>query len=143
MQSLQPAPGVPADRVAETYLRNANAWAPGVERRIPTALSPHTLPAKANHGRWVVECPCGAAQLTGKTDRRFYCVECGNALFEGKWVAVEWPTNAAAIEEELDRRPMLANRNWIPGETVADLRDETKANAGRLAQMVKRLERKA
>jgi hypothetical protein len=143
MQSLQPAPGIPADKVAETFLRNPHAWGPGVEQRIPTALSPHALPVKANHGRWVVECPCGAAQMTGRTDPRFYCVECGNALFDGKWVSVEWPKNAAAIEQELDRRPLVSNRNWFPGETVAVLRDETKSNLARLAQQVKQLERKA
>lgn len=71
--------------------------------------------------RWVVLCPwCPSAQYAHTTDKRFFCVECGNAAVGGKWVAVEWPPNPEEIERTLMVRPS-DNRNWEWGETVADL----------------------
>lgn len=82
------------------------------------------LPVRVNHGRWVVDCPvCLSAQLASFTDPRFLCVTCGNVNVDGKWFRLAWPANAAAIEAALVIRP-TENRNWSPGETVADLRRE-------------------
>lgn len=118
--------GLPKDREAEAVLRIPSSWPPGVEPRIPDQVAPDALPVKVNHGRWVVECPCGSAQLASRTDRRFYCVECGNVLFEGKWVKVEWPSDneLAVIEQTLAARPFAANQNWSPGETMRALKAE-------------------
>lgn len=132
--------GLPPDREAEAVLMvesdtGRSLWPPHVPPRDPASIdqSPFELPVEVNQGRWIVECPCGSAQLASRTDRRFYCVECGNALFEGMWVHVAWPAEAEALEAELLRRPFAANRNWRPDETTEEgepvgleaLREET------------------
>jgi hypothetical protein len=82
------------------------------------------LPVRVNHGRWVVDCPvCLSAQLASFTEQRFLCAECGNVSVGGKWLSIVWPPDAVAIENALVIRP-TENRNWLPGETVADLRRE-------------------
>lgn len=116
--------GLPPEREAEAVLLNPANWPPGVTPFQPKGLSKGALPVKANHGRWIVECPCGSAQHASRTDKRFWCVECGNASFGGKWVSVEWPGDVALIEKELEKRLFHRNRNWAPGEKVADLRAE-------------------
>lgn len=123
--------GLPPDREAEAVLLNPNNWAPGVEQRVPTAIAPVSLTVQVNHGRWIVECPCGSAQLASRTDRRFFCVECGNVMFEGKWVRVEWPADPEAVERELGRRPFAQNRNWL-GEDLQALAHETEDGLKRL-----------
>lgn len=78
-----------------------------------------------NHGRWVVECPsCHSAQLASREDRRFFCVSCNNAFFEGRFLRVEWPRAADDIETELLRRMDVRTRNWEWDETLDQLRDE-------------------
>jgi hypothetical protein len=77
-----------------------------------------TVEARVEHGRWLVDCPvdgCAGAQLASDSDRRFVCVECAAGPFE-----VEWPLDRDEIEAALNVRP-APNRNWLPGETVADL----------------------
>jgi hypothetical protein len=93
---------------------------------LPKEIAPFSLPAVVNHGRWIVECPCGGAQLASRTDKRFFCIDCGNVAFEGKWVHVEWPDEAEEIEAELDQRFYPKQRNWRPGQTSKDLRDEAR-----------------
>lgn len=100
-------------------------WSPGVTPHIPEGVSPITLTVSVNHGRWIVECPCGSAQLASLTDKRFFCVECGNLWAEGMWARVEWPDEPGAIEEVLEKRPFPKNRNWYPSETIEQLREET------------------
>jgi ribosomal protein L37AE/L43A len=88
--------------------------------------------ARINHGRWLVDCPgCNSALVVDLSEPVFMCVECANAANDGKWFQVTVPTNRAAIEIELLKRPMngrnpaeAVNRNWEPGETVATLRQE-------------------
>lgn len=84
--------------------------------------------AYANHGRWVVECPdCRGAQLASPSDPRFMCNCCGNVAAGGAWRPVIWPKNRDAIEEQLAARPP-ENRNWSPGESLAQLRRENEAH---------------
>lgn len=88
----------------------------------PTAPPEFAVPVIANENRWVVACPdCNGAQFACRTDRRFMCVECANFATNGLWRPVTWPGDAAKIEAELDKRPDMKTRNWVPGETVADL----------------------
>lgn len=83
------------------------------------------IPAYVNHGRWVVGCPdCNNAQLACRTDKRFLCNECGNVAVSGLWRPVIWPTDAAAIETELEKRK-LPNQNWAPTQSLKDLKAET------------------
>lgn len=86
--------------------------------------------AYANHGRWIVECPdCCSAQLACPDDRRFMCNNCANVAVGGVWRPVTWPKNRDKIEGAIEGRPLSA-QNWSPGETVAFLKAENKANAG-------------
>jgi hypothetical protein len=74
----------------------------------------------ANHGRWVVDCPCGSAQVACRTDHRFFCVECRNSWAGGRWAPVVWPKQLDDIEGLLDARlPKYAH--WTPGEDVMTL----------------------
>lgn len=79
------------------------------------------LLAYVNHGRWVVDCPCGSAQLASRSDRRFWCVECHNAWASGKWVGVDWPQDEADVEALLLERPEEKTRNWQPTEDTMAL----------------------
>lgn len=125
---VQALPGIPASRGAE--------WVPRKYWNVPTSLAKamaaptggpqDAIEAYVNEGRWVVSCPnCAGAQYACRTDHRFMCVECGNDAIAGKWRPVVWPVTAADIEAELEKRTRHTNRNWMPGETVADLAIET------------------
>ncbi len=90
--------------------------------------------ARLEHGRWLVDCPlpgCAGAQYASKTHRQFHCVDCLHQATpaEGRWIRVKWPANVLEIEEALAERDRPGNRNWIPGETVAALRAQTRAAA--------------
>lgn len=88
----------------------------------PVGKKDTAIKVYANHGRWIAECPdCGDAQLAAREDRRFMCVGCANVAVGGVWRPVTWPRNLEALEEILDARPSHLNRNWSPGETIADL----------------------
>lgn len=85
------------------------------------------LEARANHGRWIVECPdCNDAQFACPDDRRFMCGNCANAVVGGFWRPVVWPKDRAKVEELLMARPDPTTRNWLPHETVAQLKAENK-----------------
>lgn len=70
------------------------------------------VPAYHNHGRWVVDCECGSAQVTDPDDRRVFCPFCGNGG-TGLWRPVVWPKGWKAIEAGLAGEPAEA-RNWTP-----------------------------
>jgi hypothetical protein len=82
------------------------------------------LPAVANRGNWIVQCPdCNGAQLTASEDPRFMCVDCGNASVGVRWRPVVWPADHEEISDLLDQRPReLANTE--PGETVAEIKQQ-------------------
>lgn len=117
-----PPPGTPLALLPAFYFS-------AVGRIVPTP--PETIGgevrAVVNHGRWLVECPtswCEAAQLAFRNDQRFFCHNCHNIEADGHWLKVIWPRNAAEIERVLDARSRPENRNWTPGETLAQLRAE-------------------
>jgi hypothetical protein len=120
---------------ADTHYREAGLPAERAARRqrlliLTSAFAPKDVVAvvRANHGRWIVDCPfCRGAQLASPTDRRFLCADCGNVNVGGKWLRVIWPADPAAIEAALLVRP-LENRNWWPGESPSDLRRENRAH---------------
>lgn len=91
---------------------------------LPTEVA-GSLPVFVNHGRWMVLCPCGSAQLASRSDRRFFCVDCGNST----WVKVSWPEDEREIERVLGYRPDPRTRNWDPSQTVEDLRRENREHA--------------
>ena len=102
-------------------------FAPGANPTPPPDAAP-TVAAYANHGRWVVACECGGAQLASDHDLRFWCVDCRNASVGGAWRRVEWPADAAAIDATLAARPDAETRNWVVGETAFDLVRENVAH---------------
>lgn len=74
-----------------------------------------------SHGRWVVGClDCSSAELACLTDPRFMCAECANVGNDHLFRRVIFPPNRAEIEAALLLRP-VANRNWMPPETLEDL----------------------
>jgi hypothetical protein len=99
------------------------------QRFVPPAAAvdlDHAAPAVVNRGRWIVRCPfCPGAQLTHRSDPRFFCVDCLNETNGHQWVRVLWPTQSAAIEAALAARP-TATCNWEPHETAAQLVAENK-----------------
>ena len=87
--------------------------------------------AYMNHGRWVIDCPaCNTGWLVrpetpsllvdGRGGVHHGC-KCGDVLI------VQFPAEKMAIEEQVEKRPNLINRNWRAGETIADLRLENAA----------------
>jgi len=92
-----------------------------VEPFVPTAVALDApVYAQVNHGRWIVACECGGAQLTRPGLDRFLCLECLNDHVGRQWRKVLWPRDVDAIDDALTTRP-VNNRNWVHGETVAQL----------------------
>jgi ribosomal protein L37AE/L43A len=89
----------------------------------------HAAVAYVNHGRWVARCPfCPSAQLVDPDDPRWFCARCENAFVDGAYTTVRFPGDVADVEAALCVRPNERNRNWLPGETAADLRAESDAH---------------
>lgn len=86
-----------------------------------------SVKAEVNHGRWIARCECGGAEDVDPADPVFYCLSCGNALVNGELLFVEFPKDLGFVEAELLKREM-ENRNWLPGETIVDLRAENEAH---------------
>jgi len=105
--------------------------------------------ARIDQGRWIADCECGGASFVDPDFQSFMCFSCGNRENGGRARPVEFPADRAAIEAvilarpvndmagltDTDRagmaRPMIIvdgkgglARNWLPGETVADLREQ-------------------
>lgn len=86
------------------------------------------LKARVNHGRWLVDCECNGAELAWD-EGVFMCLSCFNAGHEHKYRTAIFPRNRKAIELLLMGRP-VENRNWYPGESLAQLRAENEAHMG-------------
>lgn len=88
--------------------------------------APHAVAAPVdgyvNGGRWLVRCPCGNTPSASPEWGVACCFECG-AVY-----TVAFPDDRDAIESILVKRPVMRTRNWIPGETVADLDAENVAH---------------
>lgn len=107
-------------------------------QREQVALLPRTeiaegnpLPARINHGRWIVDCPdCNGAQMVFGDSAApvTMCPNCWNGAALRRWRRVLFPKDRAEIEAALAMRPLPMNRNWSPGETVADLWHENAEN---------------
>jgi len=113
-------------RGAESVL---NIWIErgGIPPHIPTTeqvAASSNVQVRANHGRWIVDCPfCPSAQVASFDDRRFFCTDCGNKTVDGKWLEIEWPSEAEQIDAVLGTRPP-ENANWQVGESIAQLHVE-------------------
>lgn len=86
--------------------------------------------AIVNAGRWIAICDaCGGAEYVDPEMPLLMCASCWNAAHGHQWRTVVLPdeTTRVGVEEALLKRP-VANRNWQPTETVADLLAENAAN---------------
>lgn len=85
-----------------------------------TARESHETPTpRIDHGRWLVDCPCGSGAGIS-TASKAYCFECGRIM------TVSLPAKVEREEAEavLSARPLRA-RNWRPDrESVNDLKRE-------------------
>lgn len=88
------------------------------------------LKAYVNHGRWIVKCECGGAEKAWE-EGLFMCLSCWNSGHKHQYRRVVFPKERARIEELLIKRPLI-NRNWSPGETLAQLKKENKEHKGEL-----------
>ncbi len=126
-------PVQPARWWADTWLRTTTLReAQGAPTGpVPSLDQKHASPAnaRANYGRWIVDCPaqCGGAAHATEAFPYFICVYCGS---EGKWYDVRFPKNKRAIDTELMLRRHPANRNWERGTSLATLKREREENEG-------------
>ncbi len=107
------------------------------QRNLPVGPSPAEIKKKSlasgivlfaevNHGRWIVKCPwCNSAEFAFETGP-FVCDNCHNVASGGQAVEVKFPKEKDKIVMLLDKRPLVANQNWLPGETPDMLRSENK-----------------
>ena len=92
-------------------------------------VSGEPLPAIVNANRWIVECPvCNGAEFAWKEWPLFLCATCWNGANGYAFRPVVFPDDVEAIERVLMARPVPDRRNWLPGESVADLMAENEAH---------------
>ena len=85
------------------------------------------LEARVNHGRWVVDCPfCKGAETIWPGEPFFLCAHCANNRTKLA-IRIELPKERVEIEKILDERLEPENKNWTPGETLAQLKKDIKA----------------
>lgn len=102
--------------------------------------------ARVYQGQWIADCECNGASFVDPDFPAFLCFSCGNRANGGQARPVEFPPDWREIERLLLERPVddlrgltdaeragLAqpmiivegqgglSRNWLPGETLADL----------------------
>lgn len=74
---------------------------------------------------WRVACPhCGDVPPCGPAHAIACCLHCGAVID-----TITYPPDAALIEAALLARPLIANRNWFPDETLEGLVVENQAHA--------------
>lgn len=83
-----------------------------------------TVPAEIARGNWRVMCPYCSGAIVVEPGCDFWCPDCAMVGNQGAAMIVEWPVARDAIEYLLLKRPDPANWNWMPGESVDDLRRE-------------------
>lgn len=92
--------------------------------RIATKAPPAV--ARINHNRLIADCPdCGGAVYVWRDGPYLLlCPDCWNGVIGGAWRILQVPDDLATIEAALRERPLPMTRNWVPSETVDDLRQE-------------------
>ena len=105
---------------------------------VPPQLVPENVNGTAyaviDDSRWIVHClnpVCQGSLLASKQQPYYICVDCASPENGFLWYKVEFPANAAAIEEVLLERPYRARvltgtvgRGWDKGQSLAALRKE-------------------
>ena len=105
--------------------RNPNAQ---LDRSGPSGepLSEPKALARVSGSCWIVDCPTGdgGAELVNFDDLRFFCCACRNASWKHRPLEIVVPELAERleIEQTLLKRPDVTTRNWLPGESIDDLK---------------------
>jgi hypothetical protein len=84
--------------------------------------------AFAEWGMWKACCPrpgCTNAMMLLRDQLTFSCLGPHSCGLEAP---ITWPADPDAIEAVLAMRPLPANQNWLPGETIEDLLVENAAH---------------
>jgi hypothetical protein len=122
--------GTARDTVLAPYPAKSLRWwlermATGHRIGVDGSTPGEPVAAFIEYGRWAAKCPiCGQYMDVDPTEAIFLCVSCGGMRLQARVSTVTFPGNRAAIETELLRRANIWNRNWGPGETLADLKAE-------------------
>jgi hypothetical protein len=77
--------------------------------------------------RWIARCPgCpgGSSYVWVAGPHVMFCLACANAAIGHKWRSVVVPPERLEIERLLSLRPTSAQRVWLPGESLDQLRAE-------------------
>ncbi|MAH45846.1 hypothetical protein CMI37_08445 [Candidatus Pacearchaeota archaeon] len=122
-----------------------SSWAIRWELKVVSVLVQHKLPiiltvsrakpllAYVDHGRWIVRCECGGAELAWE-EGLMLCHSCFNSKQRQQLRRTKFPPNRQAIEVLLMKRP-YENRNWFPYETLNDLETENLAHKKELLEV--------
>jgi len=89
------------------------------------------LVAFLNEGMWIVQCPDCRGAEAAFDECWFFCCSCKNAVTGHKYRRFVFPPHRKQIEELLDLRP-LPNRNWLPGETLDDIKRDNEEHVSEL-----------
>ena len=117
--------GVPmADWVRNLKTRPSDTLKPTSDRH-----KTQRVIAYVNYGQWIAECPSGdGGAVVASLTEPFMCPECWNVKWSGQWLRVVFPADKAVIEAVLLARPKergeYRTRNWLPSESVSDIRAE-------------------
>ena len=95
-----------------------------------------TIKAELHRGLWIARCSerfgSGAVAVTA-VDPKAFCPDCGAG-----WFHIEFPADKVKIVAEVEKRfiprPGMVFANWLPGESLAQLRRETRVLAQALAE---------
>ena len=74
-------------------------------------------------GRWMARCECGGAEVVDQKEPVFMCCSCMNEEYGRQFRNVKFPQDKEAIETILSER-IGRERNWLPGESLEDLRSQ-------------------
>lgn len=107
-------------------IRDGRAKYPNLPWRDPIDYVGHSVFAYVTGGMWQVPCACGNRPSVSPEWKIARCFDCG-FVYREHVIALPSSHEVSEIERLLVLRPHLATRNWLPTETVADLRAENAA----------------
>lgn len=95
-------------------------------RRIDWEHPQGEVQATIGRSDWRVDCPYCRGALVVEPGEPYFCPDCAMQGNDYKPLTVVFPANRAEIERVLLKRPDPETRNWLVGETVADLERENR-----------------
>jgi len=80
------------------------------------------------YNAWHAKCPFCNGQELMREDGLFMCQSCWNSAIGRRYLRASFPEARKAIEDTVLARPIPSTRNWVHGETVADLQAQNKSH---------------